>query len=85
MQNREAAQCASEALLSAAKLITGSFAKLDALEQEGKVSEEESEHYHFHVIESLDDMYESVLNPIFELHPDLRPVCPSCESAEEEN
>lgn len=83
MQNREAAQCATESLLSAAKIITGSFVKLDALEQEGKVTEEGSDRYHFHVMESLDDMFESVLKPIFEIHPDLRPTCPCCESAEE--
>ncbi|SNY71026.1 hypothetical protein [Pantoea sp. GL120224-02] len=84
MQNREAAQCATESLLSAAKIITGSFEKLDALEQEGKVTEEESDRYQFHVMESLDDMFESVLKPIFEIHPDLRPPCPCCDSAEEE-
>jgi len=38
MQNREAAQCATESLLSAAKIITGSFEKLDAREQEVKVT-----------------------------------------------
>jgi hypothetical protein len=85
MQNREAAQHATETLLSAAKMITGSFEKINALEQEGKVTEEEADLYHFHILESLDDMFISVLEPIFDIHPDLRPTCCSCaKSAEDE-
>jgi len=84
MQNREAAQYAVETLLLATNTITDSFEKLDALEKEGKLTEEEFELFHYHVMESLDDMFLSVLKPIFDIHPDLRPACPCCACVEED-
>ena len=84
MQNREAALLVTETLLSTAKVISSLFEKLDAFEQAGKVSEEESDRYHFHIMASLEDLFESVLNPIIEMHPDLRPACSCCASSEED-
>jgi len=83
MQNREAAQYVTETFQSVTTTLFASLKQIDILEQEGKVSNAEADAYCHNVIEPLEQMLNSVLSPIFDIHPDLNFKCCYCSSAEE--
>jgi hypothetical protein len=82
MQNRNAAQIATETLLSVTDSLISSVVQIDGLEEEGKVSHKEADAYRSGIMPLVGQLFESVLNPILQIHPDLRPKCRCCESSE---
>ncbi|MET3817097.1 MULTISPECIES: hypothetical protein [unclassified Pantoea] len=82
MKDRETAEKITETLFDVADKLHASVDMIDAYAQEGKVSKEEADTYRTTVMSSLEEMYESIVGPIFELHPDLRPACCGCDSSE---
>lgn len=82
MQNHEAAKLVTDAMLSVVNTLVSSMKQIDDLTGDGQVSEAEADAYRTLVIGSLDEMLKSALNPIFDIHPDLRPVCGCCGASE---
>lgn len=85
MQNREVSENVIETLFDMAEKLYASVNMTDACSQEGKISKEEANAYRTTVLNSLDELLQAVIGPIYETHPDLRPACCCCaESAGDE-
>lgn len=82
MQNREAAQYVTESLMDVMNKVMTSVEHIDALKEGNKVSQAEAKTYRLNMVGALDKMLQSVLNPVFAIHPDLHPKCRCCESSE---
>lgn len=84
MQNREAAAFVTNALMSIMNDVIASRNAIYEYEKQGKVSKEEADTYCLNVMGPLDQMLSSVLSPLFEAHPGLRPTCRGCKTAAED-
>jgi len=85
MKNREVAEKVRESLFDVAEKLVASVDMTETSAQEGKVSKEEADAYRTTVLNSLDDLLQAVIGPIYDIHPDLRPACCCCgEPAESE-
>lgn len=78
MQNREAAECITDTLLTLTKLITTSVRNIDEMSRQGTVTSEEAALYRQSVLGPLDKILTENLTGIFERYPDLKPSCSSC-------
>lgn len=83
MQNREAALYVTESLMDVMNKVMTSVEHIDALKEGNKVSQAEAETYRLNMVGALDKMLQSVLNPVFAIHPDLNPNCRCCGVSEE--
>lgn len=84
MQNREAAEHATDTLLGLTKRVMSSVSKIDARHTEGKVSSEEATLYRQSALDAADKMLNENLTPISERHPELMPMCACCETSHED-
>lgn len=85
MQNREAAVFVTNTLMSITNDVIASRNAIYEYEKQGKVSKEEAETYCQNVMGPLEQMLSSVLGPLFETHPGLRPHCRCCKTAAEDD
>jgi len=83
MQNREVAEKVIEILFDVTEKLYASVDMTDTCSQEGKISKEEADTYRTTVLNSLDELLQAVIGPIYETHPDLRPTCCCCGESPE--
>ncbi|KHJ69704.1 hypothetical protein QU24_02290 [Pantoea rodasii] len=83
MKNREAAVSVKQSVLMVVRELSISVGNIYEYEAEGKVSKEESEEYMEKVQVSLDNIISEILEPLYAVHPDLRPKCCGCEQQHE--
>ncbi|WP_315316070.1 hypothetical protein [Pantoea vagans] len=84
MENREAAKKVTETFFDVAEKMYESVGMIDACAKEGEVSKEEAEAYHTCVMDTLEELYDTIVSPIYDRHPDLRPTCRCCKPEENE-
>lgn len=84
MQSREVAVKVIETLLDVAEKLDASVDMTAACAQEGKISKEEADAYRTRVLGTLDELYLTIISPIYDVHPDLRPTCCCGEPTEDE-
>lgn len=84
MQNREAAVSVKQSVLMVVRELSISVGNIYDYEDEGKVTKEESEEYMEKVQVALDNIISEILEPVYALHPDLRPKCCGCEKQPEQ-
>jgi len=83
MQNREVAKKVIETLFDVTEKLYASVDMTHTCSQEGKISKEEADAYRTTVLNSLDELLQAVIGPIYETHPDLRPTCCCCGESPE--
>lgn len=83
MQNREAAKYVTDTLMEVTNKVMTSIEHINSLKEVEKVTPQEAEAYRENMMGPLLEMLPSVLNPVFEIHPDLRPPCRSCDVSKE--
>ncbi|WP_277976429.1 hypothetical protein [Pantoea endophytica] len=81
MHNREAAVSIKQSVLMVVRELSISVGNIYEYEAEGKVTNEESEEYMEKVQISIDNIISEILEPVYKLHPDLRPKCCACEKS----
>lgn len=83
MKHREAAVSIKQTVLMVVREMSSSTDYIYKYEAEGKVTKEDSEEYMEKVQAALDYIISEFLEPVYALHPDLRPKCCGCEKSPE--